>query len=269
MVKESKWTKNAVLLEASKHSSYKDFCRKSSGAYKASIKLGIVDECAAMLNRQTRKLDLVGHRYGKLTVMSPSDRLDEKGWLCLCDCGKHKITTTELLRSGRTKSCGCLKEGFLARKGNQYGFYEDRELAILKVQYCHMVNRNKKKGFSEVISFDEFVKLSKSACYYCGEQFSKEIQDRHNESLKGKLISDHVVKCNGIDRLDSLKGYTSDNSVPCCKTCNFAKHSLTESEFLSWIVKVYNHQFIGIEMDEGYFQIAKTRIENALTQPTT
>lgn len=52
--------------------------------------------------------------------------------------------------------------------------------------------------------------------------------------IKKKRLSDHVLKCNGIDRVDSSKGYTVENSVACCKYCNTAKNTMTESEFYTW-----------------------------------
>jgi hypothetical protein len=47
------------------------------------------------------------------------------------------------------------------------------------------------------------------------------------------------IKCSGIDRVDSNKGYTIDNCVPCCKTCNLAKAELSQRDFLDWVRKVY------------------------------
>lgn len=35
-------------------------------------------------------------------------------WLCSCKCGKETITKSDRIRSGGTKSCGCL--GTLARQ---------------------------------------------------------------------------------------------------------------------------------------------------------
>ena len=46
---------------------------------------------------------------------------------------------------------------------------------------------------------------------------------------------------NGIDRVDSSKGYTIDNVVPCCSACNYAKHEMSVSEFKEYITRVYNH----------------------------
>ena len=48
-----------------------------------------------------------------------------------------------------------------------------------------------------------------------------------------KRLSDHVLKCNGVDRVDNTKGYSVDNSVPCCKFCNTAKHTMSEGDFFT------------------------------------
>jgi hypothetical protein len=56
------------------------------------------------------KIDLTGQKYGRLTVVQETDeRRDAKVvWKCLCDCGKEKFVSSHNLRSGNTKSCGCL-----------------------------------------------------------------------------------------------------------------------------------------------------------------
>lgn len=126
-------------------------------------------------------IDKTGKRYGRLLVKSYAGK-NNKGkhiWNCICDCGKEKIVVGDNLSSGRSKSCGCLKKEFLARKGNQYGYYENRELAILRIQYSHIKRRNSKFP-GEVMPFEEFVIKSKSPCFYCGLEYSKEIQDRRN-----------------------------------------------------------------------------------------
>ena len=189
--------------------------------------------------------DRTGDKYGRLTVMSYAgiDHRNKHLWLCLCECGNEKIVVSDNLSSGKSNSCGCLKAEFLARKGNQYGLYHDREEALLKVQYSHLKRRDKKKGFTDTMSFEDFSLLSKSPCKYCGLEYSKKIEDRQNESKKQKRLSDHVLECNGIDRVDSLKGYTVENSVACCKYCNTAKNTMTVCEFYNWVKKVYEHNF--------------------------
>lgn len=56
------------------------------------------------------KENLIGKRFGLLTVISMTGekRDDNFVWHCRCDCGKTKDTTTHLLNSGDSKSCGCL-----------------------------------------------------------------------------------------------------------------------------------------------------------------
>lgn len=189
--------------------------------------------------------DRTNDKHGRLTVISYSgkDHRNKHLWLCLCDCGNKKIVVSDNLSSGKSNSCGCLKVEFLAKKGNQYGIYEDREAALLKVQYSHLKRRDRIKGFVDTMSFDFFRFLSKSACKYCGIGYSKEIEDRLNESKKQKRLSSHVLICNGIDRVDSSKGYTADNSVACCKYCNAAKNTMSESEFYNWVKRVYEFNF--------------------------
>lgn len=60
-----------------------------------------------------KQLDLTGQLFGQLTVIKQIEpRMYSSGqkqttWLCECSCGKTTETTTTLLRSKRTKSCGC------------------------------------------------------------------------------------------------------------------------------------------------------------------
>ena len=192
-----------------------------------------------------RLLDRTNMRYGRLLVIKHAgkDKRNKHLWLCQCDCGNKKVVVADNLSSGKSKSCGCLKAEFLAKKGNQWGLYEDREIALLKVQYSHLKRRNKNMGFRDVFDFETFTRLSKGSCKYCGLEYSKEIEDRLNESKKSKRLSDHILKCNGIDRVDNKKGYVKDNCVSCCKYCNFAKHTMTEDEFYKWIKKVYEYSF--------------------------
>ena len=57
-------------------------------------------------------IDLTGRRFGRLVVIK-FDHKNEGGylhWLCICDCGKEKIVYGYHLKSGATKSCGCLQK---------------------------------------------------------------------------------------------------------------------------------------------------------------
>ena len=78
-------------------------------------------------------MDLTGQRYGRLTVVEQAKTHVTPGgrnvymWRCVCDCGKESIVPTSALRSGDTKSCGCLQReraheaSFIDISGNRYG----------------------------------------------------------------------------------------------------------------------------------------------------
>ena len=191
-------------------------------------------------------LDRTGLKYGRLTVTKHKgkDHRNKHLWLCKCDCGNEKVVVSDNLSSGKSNSCGCLKSEFLANSGFQFRGIENREDAVLKVQYSHLKRRHKnldKDGV--VIDFNTFKKLSKDECKYCGIEHSKIIEDRLSERSDGKKLSDNIIKINGIDRVNSDIGYTKENSVTCCKYCNFAKHTMSEDDFYKWIRKVYEFNY--------------------------
>ena len=65
-----------------------------------------------------RRPPLEGKRFGRLVVLSCAGR-DKKNnslWDCKCDCGGGTVTRGFMLKSGRTKSCGCYHiAGLVAR----------------------------------------------------------------------------------------------------------------------------------------------------------
>ena len=56
------------------------------------------------------RLDLVGQRFGRLTVRSHAGTSahGKSLWLCDCNCGNEATTDARCLVSGKTTSCGCL-----------------------------------------------------------------------------------------------------------------------------------------------------------------
>ncbi len=55
--------------------------------------------------------DLVGMKFGRLTVVSFSRLTNcrRSMWICQCECGKEVEVEGSSLKNGNTKSCGCLK----------------------------------------------------------------------------------------------------------------------------------------------------------------
>lgn len=63
------------------------------------------------------KINLLGQKIGRLTVLEPVDNIKGRtAWKCQCDCGNIINVTTKSLRSGNTKSCGCLQKEIIRKK---------------------------------------------------------------------------------------------------------------------------------------------------------
>ena len=62
--------------------------------------------------------DLTGIRFGRLLVIN-REYVGNRNpkWKCVCDCGKEHITTGSSLRSGDSKSCGCLRKELTTKHG--------------------------------------------------------------------------------------------------------------------------------------------------------
>lgn len=68
-------------------------------------------EIDKLRNLGFRLNDISGKRFGRLVVVDCVGKPDGTviKWRCLCDCGIETIVSTKNLKSGHTKSCGCLQ----------------------------------------------------------------------------------------------------------------------------------------------------------------
>lgn len=76
------------------------------------------------------------------------------------------------------------------------------------------------------LSLDLFKELVTQPCYYCGLPPSKKV---------GKTFF------SGVDRIDSTLGYIEGNVRPACGNCNLGKRSLSEEEFIAWVLRTADH----------------------------
>lgn len=80
-------------------------------------------------------IDLTGQTFCRLTVV---ERAPNKGkrtmWKCVCNCPNGEktecIVSREHLRSGHTKSCGCLRDEVVTLRNLKHGKYNSRLHAI-------------------------------------------------------------------------------------------------------------------------------------------
>jgi len=65
-----------------------------------------------------RLLDIRGKRYGRLVAVAYAGK---KRWHCICDCGNIGVFLGKRLRSGHTRSCGCLHSESIAALKRTHG----------------------------------------------------------------------------------------------------------------------------------------------------
>ena len=81
-------------------------CGRNYEVNAKSLQKGKVKPCRCERHRRKRNYELLGERFGKLTVLRECE--ERKGyWLCQCDCGNTREYSEKYIRSGKVQSCGC------------------------------------------------------------------------------------------------------------------------------------------------------------------
>lgn len=80
----------------------------------AHIRASKTQSCGCLANEltsQRKKLDLVGHRAGRLVGIAclGPNKFGQLTWLCRCDCGNETKLAASALKRAAVKSCGCLQ----------------------------------------------------------------------------------------------------------------------------------------------------------------
>jgi hypothetical protein len=198
-----------------------------------SLRSGATKSCGCLqkelISKKTKK-DIVGDKYGKLTVIKRYGSDEDKRilWECKCDCGNTCVVSGKSLRSGNTKSCGCLagrpqvvkicpvcgkefrvKQACLDRGCGKYcsvkcmGIDKRGDKNILWKggvsfgKYCEKFNKTKK---------EEIRAKYGRVCFICGK----------NEEENGRKLDVHHVDYSKNQGCDGNKWAL----IPLCKSCH-------------------------------------------------
>lgn len=192
-----------------------------------------------------------GERFDRLIVLGRSktggkDRA-KTYYICQCDCGAIKEIKGVSLRSGMTKSCGCLH----SERMKEIGRDMIGDSSYHRIEWRYRYNASKREMPWELTT-ECFRELLSQNCHWCGEEpkphnpFYKKDGTRSKSDIK---VSDEWAKqqwimVNGVDRINSDPkiGYTAENCVPCCGDCNEMKMERSVNDFLSQVEKIHNFQ---------------------------
>jgi hypothetical protein len=193
--------------------------------------------------------NLIGEQFAYLTVLDFSHKHNSVTyWKCQCKCGNTHVTANSRLLSGRVRSCGCKRKEHtesLGAKRRQARDPVDIGWSYHMASYTHSRNA-KQLGFN--LTKAEFRSTCLSDCHYCGAApIAKVVGAYESAKRSNPNTFDHdyytksIITVNGIDRIDNNIGYATNNIVPCCAKCNYAKSDTPYNEFVDWISVVYSH----------------------------
>jgi hypothetical protein len=88
-------------------------------------------------------VNLIGHKFGRLTVISFNEKRDGHMtyWNCECSCGNKKIISRSSLKSGRSNSCGCLNAETVRRNFGTHLEASGKNRTKEYRTWCHMKRR--------------------------------------------------------------------------------------------------------------------------------
>lgn len=171
--------------------------------------LGDRAESCGCLNREriiaAVKIDLTNQRFGKLFVVKSTDKRGGSSimWECVCDCGNIINVRGNSLRSGNTKSCGCLQKEIRRKLSTIHGMSYTKE-------YNNMLNRRRREqrkiyDSEWTIEIELALKKFQKECAICG--------------ATENLTVDHVLP------LSEGYGLKPGNVVILCRRCNSGKNN--------------------------------------------
>jgi len=236
-------------------------CRCDCGTEKIicgeSLKSGKTKSCGCFsleIRSLTKVVDCNGKQFGRLLVTERvgSDKHGKALWKCLCRCGGRVTVTTGQLRSGHTKSCGCLSREVIirynksekhrkaasisnkkrkwtleTRQKNSMGQLKQTEeewggfTSPLRKQIYNWLNRR--------VKWHEGIKKRDSyTCQICGDGRGGNLHAHHVVTMKD------IIRHNNIKSIDDAKQcgifYDLNNGKTLCENCHIGIHSKLAEE---------------------------------------
>ena len=246
-------------------------CGNETSVAAGSLKGGRTNSCGCLSEqvRHNKKNDLIGRKFGRLTVLYENkedvrkEKYRKSVWHCRCDCGNECDIYGTVLKQGITKSCGCLQKDVVSHMFTKDIRRYDED-GNLTEKFCPMCKewRSIDNYYKNNYSIDGYNSACKICCKYrlkerykfyennakrrnlnfdlTLEQFDAITQKpcvycgSYNETYKDKPFS-------GVDRIDSNKGYVEENIVPCCDICNKMKGTLTTEQWLQHMQSILQY----------------------------
>lgn len=170
--------------------------------------------------QKSEYLKYVGSKFNELTILDfPGAIGKDPAVEVKCSCENKFITNWNTVKHSKIKSCGHI-----------HGLYkEDLTEAACRDLFLRYKHSAKVRRLEFSLSFEDFKRITKSHCTYCGVPPE---QERNCKNCQAPYIY------NGIDRINTAEGYIITNCAPCCGICNRAKSDLPLEKFNEYLRRV-------------------------------
>lgn len=188
-------------------------CGGTKIAFTSMLKTGKTRHCGCeLLNRKGYNLrDLLGQRFGRLTVVREDEKRDEKGsviWECLCDCGNTTFVPSDRLLYGKYRSCGCLKREISSAISEQLHFVDGTCVEFLRSHKHRSVCNNVFRGVYQTKHGTYKVKIGlKGKTYYLGTFHDLE------RAIRVRLDAEQILHDGLVMAWDKWKSFAEGNPV--------------------------------------------------------
>lgn len=181
---------------------------------------------------KSKTKDLTGQRFGRLVVVQENGKIKGKtSWLCKCDCGNERVAIGTYLKTGHTKSCGCLLEE--TRKLPKKTTHKQSKSRLYK-EWCSMKSRcgdgyHGKENYKEkgITVCDEWQKFEPFAEWALSSGYKDDLT---------------------LDRIDNDKGYSPDN-------CRWVTMKAQENNRTNNVLIEYNGEVKTLKQWCEYFNV--------------
>jgi hypothetical protein len=178
-----------------------------------------------------RHKHLIGTIFGKTQIVELKESCSDSKLRVVCkclNCGEITERRYDHVRKDFPQHCiKCQKE--TSKK--------PQETTPFNGHYCAIRTGANQRGIEWKLSKEEFSIITKQDCFYCGQPPTQDPTHGKNGRCKQHFCE---YLSNGVDRIDSKKGYSIENVVPCCRVCNIMKNKFSLELFFDKVEKIYN-----------------------------